>query len=213
MLTGFAASLLVLCLLVLSLPAQARDLGQWASSDPSVRAWFRSLMQPEMAAASCCREAGGDLADESEVRDGGVLATITDDRDDGGLDAECKVITARLMAATNAEFDHTSPSGGSVFLKAPKMVLNCNSQRLTGISMGWDASGPPPDEWFGLLAKAGKAVTGVDVSRLVAVSRECYRTALKDKAELTNPEIPKSKAGRQAFTRECGGVSISIGAM
>ena len=76
--------------------------------------------------------------------------------------------------------------------------------------MGRDANSSPPDEWFGLLAKAGKAVTGVDLSKLVAVSRECYRTALKDKTELTELDAPEAETGPQAFTRDRGGVSISI---
>jgi hypothetical protein len=74
--------------------------------------------------------------------------------------AECKGIIARLVEATNASFDHYSPSGNNVFLKGPDMVLSCTSHRLTGISLGWDASGFPPNAWFGLLAKAGNAATG-----------------------------------------------------
>ena len=124
--------------------------------------------------------------------------------------AECKEITARLMEATNAELDHYSPSGDNVLLKAPNMVLSCTSHRLTGISMGWDASDSPPNEWFVLLAKAGKAVTGVDVSKLEAASRKCHRTALKDKTELADLDIPDAKIECQAFTRDGGGVSISI---
>jgi len=50
--------------------------------------------------------------------------------------AECKVITARLMEATNAEVDHYSLSGDDVVLKAPKIVLSCANHRPTGISMG-----------------------------------------------------------------------------
>ena len=125
--------------------------------------------------------------------------------------AECKVITARLMEATNAEVDHYSLSGDKVVLKAPKMVLSCTNRRLTGISMDWNANGFPPDEWFGLLAKAGKAVTGIDVSILETASRKCHRAALKDKTELADLDIPNAKIECQAFTRDGGGVSITIG--
>jgi hypothetical protein len=77
----------------------------------------------------------------------------------GAHSAECKEIITRLVEATNATFDHYSPSGNNVFLKSPDMVLSCTSHRLTGISLTWDASGFPPNTWFRLVASAGKAVT------------------------------------------------------
>jgi hypothetical protein len=124
--------------------------------------------------------------------------------------AECKGIFARLLEATNASFDHYSPSGDIVFLRNPKIVLSCKSHRFTGISLIWDASGFPPNTWFGLLVKAGKAVTGVDLKELESASRQCHRSALKDKTELADIEIPNAKIECQAFTRDGGGVNISI---
>jgi hypothetical protein len=124
--------------------------------------------------------------------------------------AECKGIIARLIEATNASFDHYSPSGDNVVLKGPDMVLSCTSHRLTGISLTWDASGFPPNAWFGLLAKAGNAVTGVELKKLESASRQCHRSALKDKSELADLGIPNAKIECQAFTRDGGGVNISI---
>jgi hypothetical protein len=124
--------------------------------------------------------------------------------------AECKGIIARLLAATNASFDHYSPSGDTVFLRSPKIVLSCKSHRFTGISLMWDASGVPPNAWFGLLVKAGKAVTGVDLKELESASRQCHRSALKDKTELADIEISNARIECQAFTRDGGGVNISI---
>jgi len=79
--------------------------------------------------------------------------------------AECKGIIARLLEATEVSFDHYSPSGESVFFRNPKIVLSCKSHRFTGISLTWDASGFPPNAWFWLLVKGGKAVTRVDLKR------------------------------------------------
>jgi hypothetical protein len=124
--------------------------------------------------------------------------------------AECKGIIARLIEATNASFDRYSPSGDNVFLKGPDIVLSCPSHRLTGISLTWDVSGFPPNAWFGLLAKAGKAVTGVDLKKLESASRQCHRSALKDKTELADVETPNAKIECQAFTRDGGGVVISV---
>jgi hypothetical protein len=58
--------------------------------------------------------------------------------------------------------------------------------------------------------KAGKAVTGVDLKELELASRQCHRSALKDKTELADIEIPNAKIECQAFTRDGGGVNISI---
>jgi hypothetical protein len=123
---------------------------------------------------------------------------------------ECKGIIARLLEATDASFDHYSPSGQSVFFRSPKSVLSCTSHRHAGISLTWDASGFPPHQWFGILAKAGKAVTGADLNELLSGSRECYRSALKDRTELADFEIPNAKIQCRAFTRDQRGMNISI---
>jgi hypothetical protein len=128
----------------------------------------------------------------------------------GADSAECKGIIARLLEATDASFDHYSPSGENVFFRNPKSVLSCTSHRHAGISLTWDAGSFPPNEWFGLLAKAGKAVTGADLKKLESASRQCYRSALKDKTELVDMEIPNAKIECQAFTRDGGGMNISI---
>src|ERR1700730_2261937 len=87
--------------------------------------------------------------------------------------ARCKEIIARLLEATDESFDHYSPSGENVFFRNPKSVLSCTGHRHAGISLTWDAGGFPPNEWFGLLAKAGKAVTGADLQKLESAS-QCY---------------------------------------
>ena len=124
--------------------------------------------------------------------------------------AECKRIIARLLEATDATFDHYSPSGESVFFRSPRSVLSCMSHRRTGISFTWDASGFPPNEWFRSLAKAGKAVTGADLKKLESASRQCQRSALKDRTKRADLEIPKAKIECQASTRDGGGVDIGI---
>ena len=124
--------------------------------------------------------------------------------------AECKGIIARLLEATDESFDHYSPSGEKVFFRNRKSVLSCTGYRHAGISFAWDAGGFPPNVWFGLLAKAGKAVTGADLKKLGSASRECYRSALKDKTEPASMEIPNAKIECQAFTLEGGAINISI---
>src|ERR1700675_77250 len=95
-----------------------------------------------------------------------IVGTATAETKRAAEASECKEITARLIEATNASFERYSPSGDNVFLKKPDMRLSCASHRLTGVALNWDASGFPSNEWFGLLARAGRAVTGVDVKRL-----------------------------------------------
>jgi hypothetical protein len=128
----------------------------------------------------------------------------------GTESAECKGIVARLLAATDETFDHYSPSGENVFFRNRKGVLSCTSYRHASISFTWDTVGFPPDEWFGLLAKAGKAVTGADLNRLISASRECYRSALKASTELADIEIANAKIECQAFAFDNGKMNISI---
>ncbi|WP_143099384.1 hypothetical protein [Bradyrhizobium sp. cf659] len=123
---------------------------------------------------------------------------------------ECKEIAARILERTNTHFDHFSPSGGSVFFKRPDMVLICDPKFVTYVSVNWDASGFPPNKWFGLVAKAGNAVTGADVRTLEAAAHRCHRIALRDKTELARAELQGAAVECQAFTRDGGGVVIDV---
>jgi hypothetical protein len=123
---------------------------------------------------------------------------------------ECREITARIIEKTATHFDHFSPSGGSVFFKKPDMVLICDPKFVTYVSLTWDDSGFPPNDWFALLAAAGNAVTGVDPKKLEAAAHRCHRAALKDKSELADTDLSDAKVECQAFVRDGGGVVIDI---
>ncbi|MCK1758740.1 hypothetical protein IVA78_27110 [Bradyrhizobium sp. 137] len=123
---------------------------------------------------------------------------------------ECKEITARIIERTNTHFDHFSPSGGSVFFKRPDMVLICDPKFVTYVSLNWDASGFPPNEWFTLAATAGNAVTGIDPTTLEAAAHRCHRAALKDKNELASVYLHVATVECQAFTRDGGGLVITF---
>lgn len=123
---------------------------------------------------------------------------------------ECKEITARIIERTNTHFDHFSPSRGSVFFKRPDMVLICDPKFVTYVSLNWDASGFPPNDWFALAATAGSAVTGVDRTKLETAAHRCHRAALKDESELARIEFRDAAVDCQAFTRDGGGVNIDI---
>jgi hypothetical protein len=124
--------------------------------------------------------------------------------------AECREVVARLLRATDESFDHYSPSGDKVFFRNRSGVLDCGSDGYAGISFTWNSGGLPTSEWFGLLAKAGKAVTGADLTKLVSTSRQCYGSLLKDKAEVSDVVIPNAKIECQALAPDGNGVRISI---
>ena len=65
--------------------ARARDVGQWEGADPLTKLWYKSLMQPDNPGVSCCGEADAYWADRIEVKNGKVLAVITDTKPDGPL--------------------------------------------------------------------------------------------------------------------------------
>jgi hypothetical protein len=88
--------LLVASVLFLTLPAGARDLGQWETSDPDVVAWYRKLMMPDAPTVSCCGEADAYWADTFEEQDGKYVAIITDD----GSTRRCTGRTATSASAS-----------------------------------------------------------------------------------------------------------------
>ena len=69
----------------LSVPAHARDLGQWGNAPAAERDWFARLMMPDNPTVSCCGEGDAYWADEADVEDGQVYAVITDERPDEPL--------------------------------------------------------------------------------------------------------------------------------
>ena len=64
--------------MLLTLPALARDSGQWKDQPVVVRQWFQKLMQPDNPYMSCCGEADAFEADTFEVADNQYVAIITD---------------------------------------------------------------------------------------------------------------------------------------
>jgi hypothetical protein len=66
-----------IALVALTLPAAARDNGQWENQPAYLRQWFQKLMQPDNPVMSCCGEADAFEADSFEVRDDQYVAIIT----------------------------------------------------------------------------------------------------------------------------------------
>lgn len=68
--------------LVGALAITASCFAQWENTDPQVRGWYQSLMQPDNPGVSCCGESDGYYADQTQVIDGKAYAIITDTRPD-----------------------------------------------------------------------------------------------------------------------------------
>jgi hypothetical protein len=50
--------------------ASAHDSGQWQNSDPTIKEWYETLMQPDVTTASCCGEADAYWCDDYYARGG-----------------------------------------------------------------------------------------------------------------------------------------------
>ncbi len=105
--------------------APARDLGQWEAGDPEIRAWYRSLMQPDFPTMSCCGEADAYWADSYEIKDGQYVAIITDPRPDGPLRRPHLEIGTRIVVPNHKlKWDDGNPTGhGVIFLGGPGYVF------------------------------------------------------------------------------------------
>jgi hypothetical protein len=103
----------------------ARDLGQWGSIDPALRAWYEALMQPDAPNASCCGEADAYFADEIHIRDGKTYAVITDDRPDEPRGRpHVEVGTEIEIPINKLKWDRGNPTGhGVVFLSRNRYVF------------------------------------------------------------------------------------------
>jgi hypothetical protein len=96
----------------------ARDLGQWEATDPTVREWYQALMQPDIPSASCCGEADAYWADSYQVEGDKYVAIITDPRPDEPLRRKHLEIGTRIVVPNHKlKFDQSNPTGhGIIFL-------------------------------------------------------------------------------------------------
>jgi hypothetical protein len=111
MLRIIAAALLV------SVPASARDNGQWQNEPQPIRQWFQKLMQPDNPVVSCCGEADAFEADTFEVQGDHYVAIITDGK--GTIPNGTRIpVPNRKM-----KWDEGNPSGhGIIFIGSTGQV-------------------------------------------------------------------------------------------
>jgi hypothetical protein len=108
---------IVAAVLLVSVPALARDNGQWGSQPLFVRQWFQKLMQPDNPVVSCCGEADAFEADTFEVQGDHYVAVITDGK--GVLANGSRIpVPNRKM-----KWDEGNPSGhGIIFIGSEGQV-------------------------------------------------------------------------------------------
>lgn len=106
--------------------AKARDIGQWEGSDPAIRDWYRSLMQPDNPNASCCGESDAYWADDIVVDGDKVFAIITDTRPDGPLGRPHIPPGTRIEIPKHKyKFDRGNPTGHNIIFVGPYGWVYC----------------------------------------------------------------------------------------
>jgi hypothetical protein len=109
--------------------APARDVGQWEATDPEIRQWYQSLMQPDVPTASCCGEADAYWADEIHVRAGKTFAVITDDRPDEPRGRpHLDVGTEIEIPNHKLKWDKSNPTGHGVVFLSRSLHVYCYVQ-------------------------------------------------------------------------------------
>jgi hypothetical protein len=118
-------TILIFLLLGVPMPLSARDLGQWASVDPSVSQWYKSLMQPDNPTISCCGGADAYYADVFETDGDRYVAIVTDTRDDAPLGRHNVAPDTRIVVPnTKLKVDSGNPTGhGVIFLSSSDTVF------------------------------------------------------------------------------------------
>lgn len=101
------------------------DSGQWEGSDPTIRQWYRGLMQPDNPSTSCCGTADAYWCDDIHVRSGKTFCQITDDRPDGPLMRPHRDSGTEIeIPDRKLKWDRGNPTGHSiVFLSASGYVF------------------------------------------------------------------------------------------
>jgi hypothetical protein len=96
-------------------PAHSRDNGQWEGSDPEIRKWYQSLMQPDVPTLSCCGEADAYWCDEIHVKGDKAYCRITDTRPDAPLGRPHREIGEEYEIPPNKlKHDAGNPTGHSI---------------------------------------------------------------------------------------------------
>jgi len=115
-----------LIIALLTLPVQARDLGQWENQDPELRAWYQGLMQPDNPHMSCCRESDAYYADDVVVEGDKVFAVITDTRPDEPLGRPHIPPGTRFEIPPNKyKWDRGNPTGHNVLFVSAQGSVYC----------------------------------------------------------------------------------------
>jgi len=117
----YLAPVLVAFSLALSTIATPHD-----AMHPDQDAWYRSLKQPDVPAASCCGEAAAYWADEVHVKDGKTYVTITDDRDDEPLHRPHVDLGTVIEVPDNKlKWDAGNPTGHAVIFLSRNGFVYC----------------------------------------------------------------------------------------
>ena len=104
----------------------ARDNGQWENSDPVVRHWYKSLMQPDNPSISCCGESDAYWCDDYYARDGKAYCKITDDRDDAPLGRPHIPVGTEIEIPPNKlKWDRSNPTGHAIIFVSRSLYVHC----------------------------------------------------------------------------------------
>jgi hypothetical protein len=106
------ALICAVAMLFMLLPVFARDNGQWENSDLAIYYWFQGLMRPDYPRSPCCGEADAYWADGVDVKDGQVIAIITDTRLDEPLGRDHVPVGTRIVVPPEKlKWDSGNPTG------------------------------------------------------------------------------------------------------
>lgn len=124
-------------LLVVAASARAHDHNrptypQWESTtDPAIREWMKSLMQPDNPGASCCGEADGYWCDgyRYDKTAKKAFCTITDDRPDAPRGRpHIPVGTVIEIPPNKLKWDSGNPTGHGVVFLSRALYVFCYVQ-------------------------------------------------------------------------------------
>ena len=126
-------AIILFTLMIKVMRAEAHDSGQWDGGDPAIKAWYQSLMMPDIPTASCCGEADAYWCDDIHVKDGKTSCLITDDRDDAPRNRPHIDIGTKIEIPDHKlKWDRGNPTGHAVVFMSRQGFVYCFVQTSGG---------------------------------------------------------------------------------
>ena len=131
---------------------------------------------------------------------------------------EC--VAMAMLIGTETRSQYVRKSSVMVFFKPPlqtttllenELSIGCqpwlSDRKDWSVHVYWGQSPSPPKEYYEIISKSGRILTGENEPALTSAAKVCVKKALSNTSDLGDELTDKAKLECQAFVRDGGSVS------